>query len=70
MSDKQFDFEGKLKELEEITAWLESDEADLDQALAKFERGMALSAELKKQLAETENRVEKIKRQYDAEEES
>jgi exodeoxyribonuclease VII small subunit len=61
---KQYDFEAKLKELEEITAWLESDEVNLDQALAKFERGMALSAELKQQLKHIENRVEKIKHQY------
>lgn len=62
--EKKFDFEAKLKELEAITAWLESDDANLDQALAKFERGMELSAELKTRLAEMENRVEKIKLQY------
>lgn len=59
------DFGAKLKELEAITEWFESDEVDLDAALAKFERGMELATELKKELGEVENRVEKIKQRFD-----
>ncbi len=60
------DFGSKLKELEAITEWFESDEVDLNAALQKFERGMHLADELKKELGEIENRVEVIKRKFDA----
>ncbi len=62
--DKPFAFETSLKELEEITTWFESSDVDLDQGLAKFERGMELASQLKSHLASVENRVEKIKARF------
>ncbi len=59
------DFTAKLKELEAITEWFESGEVDLNQALAKFERGMELTEELKQQLQVVENRVQKIRAKFD-----
>lgn len=59
------DFGQKLKELEEITDWFESDKVDLNQALEKFERGMSLASELKGELTQIENRVEVIKQRFD-----
>lgn len=64
MSDKPFQFDKALKELEEITAWFESSDVDLDQGIAKFERGMELSAQLKEHLQAVENKVEKIKARF------
>lgn len=61
------DFGAQLKELEAITEWFESDKVDLDAALVKFERGMELASELKKELQQVENRVEKIKQRFDVE---
>jgi exodeoxyribonuclease VII small subunit len=66
MPGKPFEFEPALKELEEITRWFESSDADLDQGLVKYERGMELAAELKKHLTTVENRVEKIKQRFEA----
>ena len=60
------DFGAKLNELEKITEWFESEEVDLNDALAKFERGMQLADELKKELQQVENRVEKIKQKFEA----
>jgi exodeoxyribonuclease VII small subunit len=60
------DFGTKLKELEAITEWFESEDVDLNQALTKFERGMQLADELKGELKLVENRVEKIKQRFDA----
>ncbi|HUC87435.1 MAG TPA: exodeoxyribonuclease VII small subunit [Candidatus Saccharimonadales bacterium] len=60
------DFGTKLTELEAITRWFESEEVDLNAALAKFERGMQLADELKQELGKIENRVEKIKAKFDA----
>ncbi len=62
---KPFHFEAAIKELEEITQWFESTEADLDEGLVKFERGMELATQLKEHLATVENRVEKIKARFD-----
>ena len=61
MTEPKFKFDQAMKELEEITAWFESGEVDLDQGLVKFERGMELANKLKEHLAQVENRVEKIK---------
>lgn len=66
MTDKPFEFEKALKELEEITSWFESSDVDLDAGLAKFERGMELATELKTHLAGVENRVEKIRQRFSA----
>jgi exodeoxyribonuclease VII small subunit len=62
----QPDFAAKLQELEAITTWFESGEVDLNQALAKFERGLGLADELKRELQQVENRVETIKARFDA----
>ena len=59
------DFGSQLKELEAITEWFESEEVDLNEAIAKFERGMELADTLKKELEQIENRVEKIKQRFD-----
>lgn len=64
MKETEYNFTKDLKELEEITSWFESEEVDLDQALAKFERGMTLAAQLKEHLSGVENRVEKIKQKF------
>lgn len=66
MTDKPFEFEKALKELEDITTWFESTDVDLDQGLDKFERGMELTSQLKAHLVTVENRVEKIKQRFSA----
>ena len=64
MSEK-FEFEAALKELEQIAAWFERPDIDLDEGLVKFERGMELAQKLKEHLAGVENRVERIRRRFD-----
>jgi exodeoxyribonuclease VII small subunit len=64
MTTGRFEFEKALKELEQITTWFESTDVDLDQGIAKFERGMELASALKAHLATIENRVEKIKERF------
>ncbi len=64
-ADKKTDFAAGLKELEAITAWFESEEVDLDQALSKFERGVELAAKLRAQLKVVDNQVEQIKQKFD-----
>ncbi|MBW4061883.1 exodeoxyribonuclease VII small subunit [Candidatus Saccharibacteria bacterium] len=66
MTDKKFQFDEAMTELEAITGWFESTDVDLDQGLVKFERGMELAAALKEHLTSVENRVEKIKVKFSA----
>lgn len=62
---KELNFSEAFKELEEITSWFDSEEQlDLDSGLKKFERGLELAEDLKKKLAEVENKVEEIKEKF------
>lgn len=51
-------------ELEEITEWFESGEADLDAGLKKYERAMELSEALRIRLEEAENKVTEIQKRH------
>lgn len=51
-------FEASLEELERVVKELEKGDLPLEKSLELFERGMALSADCKKQLEEAEMRVE------------
>jgi len=52
--------EARLKRLEEILAEMESDEVQLEQALALFEEGVGHVRAAEKVLAEAELRVEEL----------
>ena len=54
-----------MKELETIAAWFEGSQVNLDEGLAKFERGMELAGQLRQHLEEIGNRVEKVKARFD-----
>ena len=60
-----FDFGSAYKELEEIVAWFEKGEIDLDAGLQKFERGLALAKKCKERLKDVENKVSAIKVKFD-----
>ncbi|MBI2797876.1 exodeoxyribonuclease VII small subunit [Candidatus Saccharibacteria bacterium] len=60
-----FNFSDSLKELEEITDYLESSEVDLARAIARFERGTELAKELKSYLQTAKNRVATLKQNFE-----
>lgn len=64
-NETNFEFGKKLAHLEEITASLEADGAELDKGLAQFDEGMKLVAELRQYLNEAAGRVEQIKQRYE-----
>jgi exodeoxyribonuclease VII small subunit len=64
---KEIDVAKGFKELEDIAAWFEQGDGDLDQGLAKFERAMAVAEVLKKRLTEAENKIKDIKRSHNLE---
>ena len=53
-------FEDSLKELEGIVQQLERGQVKLDEAIAIYERGVALKRHCEKKLAEAKAKVEKI----------
>lgn len=65
-ASEPFAFEPALQELEDITAWFEAPDVDLDLGLAKFERGMELATQLKEHLGMVENRIDRIKQRFEA----
>jgi exodeoxyribonuclease VII small subunit len=64
MAAKKSSFAEAFQELEEITAWFETSDVDLDEGLKKFERGLELAQICKKKLAEVENKVVDLKKKF------
>ncbi len=58
-------FEASLEELEKVVKELEGGDLPLEQALALFEKGIALSDACRKQLQEAETRVEILLKKND-----
>ena len=59
------DFEAALSELEKLVEKMESGEQSLEEALAAFQRGIALTRACQQGLKEAEQRVEKLLVQND-----
>ncbi len=49
-----FKYSDALKELEEITTYLESSDVDLDEAIKRFDRGSELAVQIEQHLQEAE----------------
>ncbi len=63
--DSKPTFEQSLDELESVVKQLDSGDLPLEQSLALFERGVALSEACRKQLEEAETRVEILMKRGD-----
>ena len=48
------------QELDELTAWFEQDDFEIEQATAKFKEATAIIAELEAKLTETEHDIQQI----------
>ncbi len=60
MADKSDTLSADLRRLEEIVRSLESDDTDLDKALALFEEGVTRLRAARDRLGEAEARVQKV----------
>ena len=60
-SSKEFNFKKAFAELEEISTWFQNPDIDLDEALKKYQRGLALIKAAQANLKTTENDFKKIK---------
>lgn len=57
----------QLAELDELLAWFDKPDVDLDEALAKFDQGVKLTEEIKDRLTTFENKVTVLKKRFDQE---
>jgi exodeoxyribonuclease VII small subunit len=67
MSAKKIDYKELSAELDEVLAKLQSaTDLDVDEAVKAYERGMEIAKELESYLKEAENKVTKIKADWEA----
>jgi exodeoxyribonuclease VII small subunit len=55
----------QLSELDELIAWFDQDDFDLDEALQKFDQGVKLAQEIKERLSLLENKITILKERFD-----
>ncbi len=66
MSKKDQNLKQQIRELEEVVAWFEQDDLDVEQAITMFEKGSKLAEEISTQLAHLENKITVLKERFDA----
>lgn len=64
MSRNEQTIQEKTAKLAELTAWFDSDEFVLEEALDKFKEAEALAAEIEKDLMELKNEITVVKRSF------
>lgn len=55
----------QLAELDELIAWFDQEDFDLDEALKKFDEGVELAESVKKRLVKLENKITLLKERFD-----
>ncbi len=65
MATKKTDYQALSQELDEILAQLQTAELDIDEAVKAYERGVAIAKELEIYLKSAENKITKIKTDWD-----
>lgn len=66
VSQKNNSITQQLAKLDEIVAWFESDDFELEQAMAKYKEAEALSQEIETELSELKNEITVLKQKFDA----
>jgi exodeoxyribonuclease VII small subunit len=66
MTKEKMDYRKLSAELDDVIAKLQSADLDVDEAVRAYERGMAIAKELEHYLKEAENKVTKIKADWEA----
>jgi exodeoxyribonuclease VII small subunit len=56
----------QLQELEDLIAWFEQEDIDLEEAIAKFDSGSKLAGEIKERLDKLENKITVLKQKFDS----
>lgn len=66
MSEKSKSIKQKLAQLDQLVAWFEQDDIEIEQALKKFEEAEKLAAEISDELQTAKNKIEIIKKKFDS----
>lgn len=66
MASKKTDYKTLSTELDEILSKLQSAELNVDEAVDLYERGMKIAKQLEAYLKEAENKVAKVKADWEA----
>jgi len=66
MSDKK-PLKKKLAELEELVAWFEQEDLDIEQAIGKFETGSDLASDIRDELSTLENKITVLRKKFEGE---
>lgn len=54
----------QLRELDELIAWFDQDDFDLDEALKKFDDGIKLSEQIEARLGALENKITVLRERF------
>ena len=54
----------QLHELDELIAWFDQDDFDLDEALKKFDEGVKLTEEIEERLKKLENKITVLREKF------
>ncbi len=65
MSKKKVSTQEKMRQLEIIVEWFESDDVDIDEALQKYEEGLVLVSELQDDMKIAKNKFTKLQKSFD-----
>lgn len=55
----------QMQQLDELIAWFEQSELDIEEAITKFEEGSKLAEDIKNRLQKLENKVTVLKQKFD-----
>lgn len=66
MSTKNDSLQEKLAKLDELVAWFQSDEFELEEALEKYKAAEALASEIETRLSEFKNEITVLKQKFDS----
>ncbi len=55
----------QLRQLDELIAWFDQDDFDLDEALKKFDEGVKLTESIQKRLSKLQNNITVLKQRFD-----
>lgn len=56
-----------LAQLDELVAWFNNDDVDIEEALGKYEAAVALADTIKTRLSEVDNKIIVLKKRFDLE---
>lgn len=54
----------QLHELDELIAWFDQDDFDLDEALKRFDQGVKLTEEIEERLKKLENKITVLREKF------